>query len=52
MASLSSVLTDVAQAKGLPNQFYTSPDVFQEEKRKVLFANWSGVGFGKDIPEA
>lgn len=52
MASLSSVLTDVAQAKGLPNQFYTSPDVFQEEKRKVLFANWSGVGFGKDIPNS
>lgn len=49
---LSSVLTDVNTANGLPNAHYIDPTVFDEEKRSVLFANWSGVGFGKDIPEA
>ncbi len=48
---LSSVTRDVNLANGLPNQHYIDPEVFAEEKRSVLFANWSGVGFGKDIPE-
>ena len=52
MTNLGSVMTDVAQAKGLPNAHYVDPAVFEEEKRAVLFANWSGVGFGKDVPEA
>ena len=38
-------------ANGLPNAHYTDNAVFEEEKRAVLFANWSGIGFGKDIPE-
>ena len=50
--SLSSVLTDVTVANGLPNEHYVDPDVFAEEKRSVLFSNWSGIGFGKDIPDA
>ncbi|GGE61772.1 aromatic ring-hydroxylating oxygenase subunit alpha [Actibacterium pelagium] len=50
--SLSSVLSTVNKANGLPNEHYIDADVFNEEKRSVLFANWSGVGFGKDIPEA
>lgn len=49
---LSSVLTTVNHAKGLPNEHYIDPAIFAEEKRSVLFANWSGIGFGKDIPEA
>ncbi|WP_136439392.1 aromatic ring-hydroxylating oxygenase subunit alpha [Pacificoceanicola onchidii] len=49
---LSSVLTEVNTANGLPNEHYVDADVFDEEKRSVLFANWSGIGFGKDIPEA
>ncbi|WP_370229315.1 aromatic ring-hydroxylating dioxygenase subunit alpha [Cognatishimia sp.] len=51
-APLSSVLTDVTSAKGLPNAHYIDADVFNEEKESVLFANWSGIGFGKDVPEA
>jgi len=39
-------------AKGLPNEHYVDPAVFAEERRSVLFANWSGIGFGKDVPEA
>jgi choline monooxygenase len=37
---------------GLPNEHYVDPSVFAEEKRSVLFANWSGIGFSKDVPEA
>jgi phenylpropionate dioxygenase-like ring-hydroxylating dioxygenase large terminal subunit len=48
---LSSVLTTVNTANGLPNAHYIDPTVFDEEKKSVLFANWSGIGFGKDIPE-
>ncbi|MEL6963549.1 MAG: aromatic ring-hydroxylating dioxygenase subunit alpha [Pseudomonadota bacterium] len=51
MMPLSSVLTSVDRASGLPNDHYISPEVFEEEKHAVLFANWSGIGFGKDIPE-
>lgn len=47
---LSSVMTDLASANGLPNAHYIDPQTFEEEKRSVLFANWSGIGFGKDIP--
>ena len=50
MSNLSEVRVDVAKAKGLPNEHYISDTVFEEEREAVLFANWSGVGFGKDIP--
>lgn len=48
---LSSVMAPPGKARGLPNEHYLSPDIFEEEKRTVLFANWSGIGFGKDVPE-
>ncbi|MFY0616500.1 aromatic ring-hydroxylating oxygenase subunit alpha [Shimia sp.] len=51
-SALSSVLNDVNSANGLPNEHYIDPTMFEEEKRSVLYANWSGIGFGKDIPEA
>ena len=50
-SKLGSVLQDVSRAKGLPNEHYTDQGVFEEERASVLFANWAGVGFGKDIPE-
>ena len=50
-SNLDTVLAPVNQAKGLPNEHYISQDVFQQEKRQVLFNNWSGIGFGKDVPE-
>jgi phenylpropionate dioxygenase-like ring-hydroxylating dioxygenase large terminal subunit len=49
---LAPVMTAVAQARGLPNEHYISPAIFEEEKHAVLFANWLAIGFGKDIPEA
>lgn len=50
-APLDEVLAPVNLAKGLPNEHYIDPDIFDEEKQSVLFANWSGIGFAKDIPE-
>jgi len=47
---LHPVMTDVSSARGLPNEHYISDSVFEQEKRSVLFANWSGIGFGKDVP--
>ena len=47
---LSSVLNPVATANGLPNAHYIDPKVFDKEREAVLFANWAGVGFGKDVP--
>lgn len=47
---LSSVLKPVETANGLPNAHYIDPDVFDEERASVLFANWAGIGFGKDVP--
>ncbi len=48
---LKGVLEPVERARGLPNDHYVSQAVFEEEKRAVLFANWSGIGFAKDVPE-
>ncbi len=50
-STLSTVLTDVETANGLPNEHYIDPAIFAEERQSVLFANWSGIGFGKDVPE-
>ena len=49
---LGPVLKSVSQARGLPNEHYVDPAIFEEERRSVLFANWAGIGFGKDIPES
>jgi choline monooxygenase len=48
---LDAVLADVETARGLPNAHYVDPAMFEEERRKVLFANWAGIGFGKDVPD-
>ena len=49
-SNLDSVLTSTAMATGLPNEHYISDAVFDEEKKAILFNNWSAIGFGKDIP--
>ena len=52
LSNIDEVLRPIEKAKGLPNEHYTSDAVFNEEKRAVLFDNWSAIGFGKDIPES
>lgn len=49
-SSLTSVRNPIGNANGLPNEHYTDPETFKEESEAVLFANWSGIGFGKDVP--
>jgi choline monooxygenase len=49
--SLAPVLKSVFEARGLPNAHYTSDVLFAEEKQAVLFGQWSGIGFGADVPE-
>lgn len=50
ISDLSAVMQPVAKAKGLPNAHYVDPQTFEEERKSVLFSNWSGIGFAKDIP--
>ena len=49
---LSEVTKPVNTARGLPNAHYIDETVFNEERDAVLFNNWAGVGFAKDVPEA
>ncbi len=48
---LSNVLKPINQSKGLPNSHYIDEEVFNTEKKQLLFKNWCGVGFGKDVPK-
>ena len=50
MSDLSSVIQPLNTARGLPNEHYVDQDTFEEERTSVLFANWSAIGFGKDVP--
>ncbi len=45
----SNVMNPVASARGLPNEHYISDEVFAEERDALLFANWAGIGFAKDL---
>jgi phenylpropionate dioxygenase-like ring-hydroxylating dioxygenase large terminal subunit len=49
--ALAQVLTDVDHAKGLPNAHYVDPATHAMERDRVLFGSWTGIGFGKDIPQ-
>lgn len=49
---LSAVTQPVERARGLPNAFYTDPQVFAAERDKVFARNWTCIGFGKDIANA
>lgn len=51
ITDLSAVRRPVSEAQGLPNPHYIDPVVFEEEKKAVLFASWSGLGVTADVPE-
>ena len=48
---LSAVLQPIAEANGLPNEFYTSEDVFAEEKEPLWFSTWAGICVEAELPE-
>lgn len=49
--NLDTVRRPIEQANGLPNAHYIDADVFNEEKHAVLFAGWSGLAVGADVPD-
>ena len=49
-AELRAVVEPITNAKGLPNAMYLDGDAAKEEREKVFFANWAGIGYGKDVP--
>lgn len=51
MKSLAQAETSIGQANGLPNPHYVDPEMFARERQSVLFSNWAGIGFGKDVPQ-
>ncbi|MGI9394556.1 MAG: aromatic ring-hydroxylating oxygenase subunit alpha [Boseongicola sp.] len=48
---LSSVLQPIEAANGLPNEHYTSPEVFAEEREALWFSTWAAIGVGADVPD-
>ena len=48
---LNLVIQDVDTAHGLPNAHYVDQEVFEEEKKALLFSQWSGLAVASDVPE-
>ncbi|MFT5426411.1 MAG: choline monooxygenase [Gammaproteobacteria bacterium] len=51
IANIEIVLNPIESSKGLPNSHYISNEVYGEEKQAIMFNNWAGVEFGKNVPE-
>ena len=51
MTLLEKVQKPVDQANGLPNEHYTDQSVYNEEVKKLLLGQWSGLAFEGDVPE-
>ena len=47
---LSSVTNNIEHTNGLGNEHYISEKQFESEKNKIMFQNWCGLSFAKDIP--
>lgn len=48
---LTQVLRPVETARGLPNEHYTSEDVFRQEREPLWFQTWAGICVEADVPE-
>lgn len=49
---LSAVLQPVAVANGLPNEFYTSDEVYAAEREALWFSSWAGICMEAEVAEA
>ena len=49
-ANLNLVVQDIGAAKGLPNEHYTDSQVYEEEKKALIFDKWAGLAVGSDVP--
>ena len=50
LTALDAVIRPIETARGLPNEHYTSNEVFDEEREALLFGSWSGIGTANDVP--
>jgi phenylpropionate dioxygenase-like ring-hydroxylating dioxygenase large terminal subunit len=50
--SLDAVLGPTNQARGLPSALYVDARTAELERERVFLNQWTGIGFGKDIPAA
>lgn len=48
--SLAAVSRPVAEARGLPNAWYTTPEALEDEFAQIFAAGWFCLGFAKDVP--
>lgn len=51
MSELSTVLQPVGSATGLPNAHYVDDATFAVERDRLLFSNWAGLTFAKNVPQ-
>ncbi|MFQ5623275.1 MAG: aromatic ring-hydroxylating dioxygenase subunit alpha [Paracoccaceae bacterium] len=50
-SDLGLVNRPVSQARGLPNELYTSGDALALERDRIFKRGWACLGFGCDVPE-
>ena len=51
ISDLSSVLRPIEEARGLPNEHYTSEEIFALERDPIWFSTWSGLCVASEVPE-
>lgn len=50
-SEFAAVLSPIESARGLPNAHYIDDAMYMRETHALLYANWAGIGFAKDVPE-
>lgn len=51
VSDLSGVLRPIEEARGLPNEHYTSQAIFEAERGPLWFSTWAGICVAADVPE-
>ncbi len=50
LTSIDAVSKPIAQAKGMPREVYTDPDLFAFERDNVVGKSWAGIAFTSELP--
>jgi len=50
--ALNKVLKPIAEARGLPNELYTLPQAFTEERDQIFSKTWTCIGFQSDVAKS
>ena len=51
LTSLENATLPIEEASGLPNPLYNDPNMFIQERDRLLGKTWAGVGFSGDLPQ-